>query len=236
MDDSDPDTGAKPVRPQIPTAQRPAEASRSDALALARLLAARLCHDIGGLAGTLAGAVDIAQSGTDREEAEALALAAEAASGLAARLRLLRAAWAGEPEALRFSTLREFGAGLGERVALDLAAVPAGTVFPAALGRVVLNSLLLAAQTLPRGGEIALAAAGPDLWMVLPRGSKAAWPAGFAAQLTDSDKAWTAALSASPRSLQAPLLVLLAAEAGIRLSFAMAGPTEGAAPLVLTPL
>lgn len=236
MDDSIRGTGATPGQPQIPTAQRPGSPS-SEALALARVLTARLCHDISGLAGTLTGAVDMlpVPPGPDGNfSSEARVLAGEAARALRTRLRLLRAAWAGEAAPLSLETLRELGTGLGARIRLDLAAPAEESVLPAAFGRVVLNALLLAAQALPKGGEVALIATGPGQWMVMPRGPQAAWPAGFAALLASADRAWAEALAANSRSLQAPLLILLATEAGIRLSPAMAGHTEGAAPLILT--
>ena len=65
-------------------------------LRLAELLAARLCHEVSGPAGTLAGAVEIART-EPASAAEALDIAAKAAASLAGRLRLLRAAWAGTP-------------------------------------------------------------------------------------------------------------------------------------------
>ncbi len=80
-------------------------ASPHDGLHLAELLAARLCHEVSGPAGTLAGAVEIART-EPGSAAEALDIAAQAAAGLAARLRLLRAAWAGAAEELDIAALR----------------------------------------------------------------------------------------------------------------------------------
>src|SRR4051794_28917882 len=66
---------------------------------LARLLAARLCHDLGGVVGTLAGTLDLA------EEREMLDLARGTAETLRQRLRLLAAAWGTAAEAADAATL-----------------------------------------------------------------------------------------------------------------------------------
>ena len=240
---SDQDAGASPVSPH------PRVASQSEAieaLAPAYLLAARFCHDISGLAGTLAGAIDAACADASRANAlgtagatgEALDLAGTAADLLLARIRLLRAAWAGPPEPLPAADLAALATGLPERVRLDLTGLPPRAVLGPGTGRVALNALLLAAQALPKGGTITLAQApqtqdGPDIWMIRPQGPQAAWPAGLAGLLADPAAARAALRAASPREMQAPLTVLAAAAAGIRLSFAMAGRLEAAAPLVL---
>lgn len=232
---SDRDGGASPVSPH------PRVASQSEAieaLAPAYLLAARFCHDISGLAGTLAGAIDAACADAQGTPGEALELAGTAADLLLARIRLLRAAWAGPPEPLPAADLAALATGLPERVRLDLAGLPPRAVLCPGTGRVALNALLLAAQALPKGGTITLAQApqaqdGPNIWMIRPQGPQVAWPAGLAGLLADPAAAHAALLAANPREMQAPFTVLVASAAGIRLSFAMADRLEAAAPLVL---
>jgi len=196
------------------------------------LLAARLCHEVSGSAGTLAVAVEIART-EPGSAAEALDIAAEAAAGLAARLRLLRAAWAGAGEALDIAALRALCAGLPRHVWVDLEGLPADQSFSAAAAQVLLNVLLLAAESLPKGGVVMLGAAGPDATLVVPRGQNAAWPPGFAAWMADPAPAWRAIGSAAPRRLQGPLTALLAHAAGTRMSFALAADAEAAPPLLL---
>ena len=93
--------------------------------------------------------------------------------------------------------------------------------------------LLLAAESLPKGGVVTLGEAGPDAALVVPRGQDAAWPPELAAWMADPAPAWRAAASAAPRLLQGPLTALLAHGAGIRLSFAFAADAEAAPPLLL---
>ncbi len=210
----------------------PLSSTDRDGLRLAELLAARLCHEVSGPAGTLAGAVEIARTEPD-SATEALDIAAKAATGLAARLRLLRAAWAGGAEALNIAALRALCAGLPRQVWADFAGLPAEQRFPAGPARVLLNVLLLAAESLPKGGVVTLGEAGPDTVLVVPHGQAAAWPPGLAAWMADPAPAWRAATSAAPRMLQGPLTALLAHGAGVRLSFALAADTEAAPPLLL---
>ena len=207
-------------------------AGKRDALRLAELLAARLCHEFSGPAGTLAGAMEIART-EPASAAEALDIAAKAAASMAVRLRLLRAAWAGAAEALDIAALRGLCAGLPRHVWADLAGLPAEQRYSAATAQVLLNVLLLAAESLPRGGVVTLGEAGPDAALVVPRGQDAAWPPGLAAWMADPAPAWRAATSAAPRGLQGPLTALLAHAAGARLSFAFAADSEAAPPLLL---
>lgn len=119
-------------------------------------LAERLCHDFAGLAGSLAGLVDMAAEG----EAEALPEAAIAADALVARLRLLRAAWGPEGGALAPDALAALGTGLAAgtlrvelseplaaaeaRVALCLAVAAASLARPAAVLRLTRSGAGLA--------------------------------------------------------------------------------------------
>jgi len=225
-----PDETAQEVT--APGAPERSPASPRDGLRLAELLAARLCHEVSGPAGTLAGAVEIART-EPGSAAEALGIAAEAAAGLAARLRLLRAAWAGAAETLDIAALRALCAGLPRHVWVDLDGLPANQHFPATSAQVLLNVLLLAAESLPKGGVVVVGEAGPDATLVVPRGQNAAWPPGFAAWMADPAPAWRAIDSAAPRRLQGPLTALLAHGAGTRMSFALAADAEAAPPLVL---
>jgi len=231
-EDASPRVGPLPDDAQPDAAGPGAPASPYDGLRLAELLIARFCHEVGGPAGTLAGAVEIART-EPGSAAEALDIAAEAATGLAARLRLLRAAWAGAAGTLDIAALRALCAGLPRHVWVDLEGLAADRHFPAASAQVLLNVLLLAAESLPKGGVVMVGEAGPDATLVVPRGQNAAWPPGFAAWMADPAPAWRALGSAAPRRLQGPLTALLAHGAGTRLSFALAADAEAAPPLLL---
>jgi histidine phosphotransferase ChpT len=193
----------------------------SEALRLAELLCARLCHDLSGPLGALVGVLETARD--DQPDSEALAVAEEAAIDLAERLKLLRAAWGQNIDALDLARLGGFAACLSasRRVRLDLAGLEPDAVFPPPVARLVLNLVLLAAESLPGGGTIGLAGSPAQRVVVTITGPRAAWPVGLANWLNDEAAAWEALL-ASPRGLQAPLTALLARSFGLRLSMLMA--------------
>lgn len=133
-----------------------------DRLLLAELVCARLCHDLSGLLGGLVGTLELVTEAS--EDAEAAAIATATAAALAQRLRLLRAAWGGQPEPLDLPQLAALAQGLAaRRVGLDLSGLPATTVFPPPVGRLVLNLLLLAA-TRCRGAARCASTAAPSTW------------------------------------------------------------------------
>lgn len=202
-----------------------------DPLRVAECLCARLCHDIAGALGALMGSLELAREDAAMAE-EAVALASVTARALAARLRLIRAAWVGDGTPLDLAGLAQLAQGLAERrIHLDLSALAPATVFAPRIARVILNLVLLAAEALPVGGTVWFEMTGPDL-MIGVDGPRAEWPAGIAAALAGE------AVIDGPRGVQAPLTVLLARAAGLHLSLLMPATTvgTGGAPLLLLAL
>jgi histidine phosphotransferase ChpT len=208
-----------------------------DALRLAELLCARLCHDLAGPLGSLIGVIEIARE--EQTGSETLAVAEETVVELGERLKLLRAAWGQDDEELDVIRLQKFGDGLGNgrKLRLDINGVDPEAIFPPPAARVILNLLLLAAESLPGGGLITLSGSPADHVLVTITGPRAAWPAGFAGCLMDEAAAWAAA-TASPRGLQAPLTALVARECGYQLSLLLSSearkPADCAPPLLLS--
>jgi histidine phosphotransferase ChpT len=209
----------------------------TDALRLAELLCARLCHDLSGPLGALIGVIELARE--EQPHGETLALAEDTAAELAGRLKLLRAAWGQDGEDLDAARLRGFGDSLSSsrRVDLDLTGLRPDAMFPPGAARLVLNLLLLAAESLPGGGVVALSGSPPDSVLVTISGPRAGWPAGLSQWLVDEASAWEAMI-AEPRGLQGPLTVLLARGHGHRLSMLMPagaiGETATLPPLLLS--
>lgn len=204
-----------------------------DLLGLGRLHVARICHDLGGIAGTLGGTLDLV-GGDDPAMHDLLR---ESAQTLRQRLRLYAAAWGGGADAMDAARLRELllGAPASPRVAFDLDGVAPGTALSAALVPLVLNAALLGAEALPRGGTVRVSGDPQRGFTVLPEGRSAAWPPALLRALAGNDPA-ALLEEGGPRRMLAPLVVMLAAEAGWSASLALgARGTEGAAPLMLTP-
>jgi histidine phosphotransferase ChpT len=202
-----------------------------DRLRLTELVCARLCHDLSGLLGSLVGTLELVTEAS--EDTEAASIVTATATALALRLKLLRAAWGGQPEPLDLPHLTVLARGLvGRRVGLDVSGLLETTVFPPAVGRLVLNLLLLAAESLPKGGVLRLDGGSDDLIARLI-GPSAAWPAGLLGMLVDGATAWQAL--ADPRTMQAPLTALLAHHHGLRLTALVpSGSPTTAPPLRLT--
>jgi hypothetical protein len=100
------------------------------------------------------------------------------------------------------------------------------------MGRLVLNLLLLAAESLPQGGVLRLDGGANDLIARLV-GPNAAWPAGLIGMLADGATAQQAL--DSPRTVLPPLTALLARHHGLSLTALLpAGPTPLPPPLRLT--
>ncbi len=198
-------------------------------LSLADALCARLCHDLSSPLGTLMGALEMIADDADAA-AEALPLARDVAAELVGRLRLFRAAWSGDCGPLSAAQLADLAAGLPGQVRAELDGLRGGC-FPAATARVLVNLLLLGGEALPRGGVVTLSGEpGGDVVATI-KGPSAAWPAALAACLVGGAPALD-----DPRRVQAPLVVLLARAAGLRLSLLLApGAPVSAPPLLLTP-
>jgi histidine phosphotransferase ChpT len=204
-----------------------AAVASDESLRLAECLCARLCHEMAGALGALMGSLDLARE-DEAMAGDAMALASQTGHALVARLRLLRAAWVGDGMPLGLARLAELAGGLADRrIELDLAALAPATLFDPAVGRVVLNLVLLGAEALPTGGTVWLERVERELVLGVT-GPRVEWPPGLAASL-----AGEAAIE-GPRGMQAPLTVLLARAAGLDLSLMMpAGGIRGAGAALL---
>ena len=201
-------------------------------LRLVEMMCARLCHDLGGLIGTVGNAIDIVAADDGRDN-EVLAFASSAARMLGQRLRLLRAAWGPETDAIRLPALIRLVTPplAARRIDLDAATLPSDCLFQPSVARIVLNLVVLAIDSLPRGGTIALQGEPGDL-LIRIDGQNAAWPDGFAACMRDEATALSALTA--PHSAQMPLTVLLARSRNLRLSPAP-GPASGVEAVRLSP-
>ena len=206
-------------------------AHEADPWRLAELVCARFCHDLAGPVGSLAGMVELAREDAGAAE-EALSVMEAASAEMGNRLRLLRAAWTGDAGAMDLVEIRTLAAGLpnGRRLRLDFDAV-APAMLGAGMARMVLNLLLLAAESLPAGGSIELSGDPGAQLLLRIEGRRAAWPAGLGLMLNDNRAAW-AALD-GPRNLQAPFTALTAGRLGLRLSMPIGVGDAGPAPLLL---
>jgi histidine phosphotransferase ChpT len=174
-------------------------------LMLAQDLCARLCHDLVGPLGTMAGAVEMV--GDDPEAAE---LAREAAASLRAKLQLWRAACGAGTGPMRPAEIAALldGTLAGGRAEAVVESLPAGSSFDAPVAQLLLVAAMLAGEALPRGGTVHLSPEAGGV-AVRPEGRVVAWPAALAASLEGAP-------AEGPRAVLAPMLARLAPLAGWR--------------------
>jgi histidine phosphotransferase ChpT len=209
-------------------------------LRLAELVASRLCHDLGGAAGVVAAALDLAED-EPATAAEALAIARSGAKALTARLRLLRAAWGLATAPLSVADIAALARAIGcpERpVRIDLTALRGPRELPPGAGRLLINLLLLGADALPRGGAVRLGGRTDGEITVEIEGTQAVWPRGLADWLGHAAAAWTSTVSDPEpwrlvRTLQGPLTALLADASGVELSMTAAHDPSAPQPLLV---
>lgn len=194
-------------------------------LSLARLVGLRLCHDLGGVVGTIGNALDMA-SGMG---GEAQTLAQDAAEVLRQRLILWRALLGGQGESTLGVTLSLLdgqlagGRAVADTGTLDLSQGLSERVIP-----VLLAAMLLAGEALPRGGRVRLAGDPQRELAIWPEGQRAAWPGSLLRALTGDMPA-----DAMGREVTVIWLCRVAEAAGVGLSIAMP-PGDAAGPLMLS--
>lgn len=191
---------------------------------LSELVAARICHDLGSPVASLTALMPQAA------DPAAMEILDETARELRARLMLMGAVF-GLPDELDWPGVARLlaGAPMAHRVAFSLPA-RAGTL-PSGLARLVLAALLMAAESLPRGGTVHASEPAPGTLALRPEGRDAAWPEVLLELVAGG--AIEAALAQGPRRVLAPWLVSLAAGEGQTLGFAMPA-TAGLPVLTIT--
>jgi hypothetical protein len=197
----------------------------SDALRVIELTSARLRRDIGDLTEQ---ADDVpTASQPDRP-------ARKAPTDPNWRLKLLDAAWGADSPPISSDAMQSLAAGLPADVTIDRAGLDANSIFPHPVGRIVLNLLLLAAESLPMGGIVRLAGSADDLFLQIS-GSRAGWPGGMALCAVDQAAAVAAISDAATTgigSVQMPLTTLLAHASGVRLSLLFSSSSRSEPPIL----
>jgi histidine phosphotransferase ChpT len=192
----------------------------------------RLCHDLSGAMSTMSNALEIATEEAG-EANEALAIAAEGSVAMTARLRLMRAAWGAGLGAMTVPELIGLTEGLPQarRLKIDADLVNEDGTLPPPFARVLLNVVMLAAESLPHGGTITLSGSAAGGIVVMIAGRSASWPVGLPGLLTARDTAWTSI--DDPRRVGAALTALLAATEEVSLSLLLGGPPGAPPPLLV---
>ncbi len=193
-----------------------------DTIALAQAICTRLCHDLGGPAGALSGALDLLDGPGD----DALDVARDAARIMDRRIRFYRAAVGAGCGDCRLDEMAQLAEGLtlGRRAQVDLTDLEPNVVLPAHVAQALLLAMWVAVDALPRGGTVRVGGDMEGGFSVWPDGQAAAWPASLAAGIGGE------AIIPHARSVAVPMLLALG---GIRVAMLLGG-SAGAAPLLIT--
>ena len=195
-------------------------------LRLTRLIGLRLCHDLGGLAGTIGNALEMLNDAG----AEAADLAGEAADMLRRRLLLWRSVL-GSGEARTLGAVHALLKGqiAGGRAHLEIGDLSEDAPLSDTMVPLLLSGLLAAGEALPRGGVVRLSGNLQREIMILPIGAAAAWSPVVVRHAAG------AALPAeiSSRDALAMWLCISAGAAGVSLGLALP-PGQAAAALIMT--
>lgn len=135
-------------------------------LRVVELLCSRLCHDLVGPIGAVNNGVELVEELGPAEAGDAFELVADSGRLAAARLKLFRLAYgaAGAEAGVSFDAAQTAIAAWFQRSKLKIDwQNPAWPDPPAGAAKVLLNAVLLAEESLPQGGTLAIAGAAPLL-------------------------------------------------------------------------
>lgn len=207
----------------------------NQAVRLAHMLAARLCHDLAGAVGSLGGALELAAQDPDSTQ-EALEVAREASEALHDRLRLLRVAFGPAEQSLTRAELHPLLAALPRprRVQIELGLPADDHPLPGPVSSLLLCLGMLGVECLAGEGRMALEQSDAQEFIMHLAGPRAAWPAGLAGHLANPASALESAADQGPRGVLGPLVVLMAHCANVKLRLLLGPQAEFVPPLLIS--
>ncbi len=133
-------------------------------LRVAELLASRLCHDLVGPIGAVSNGIELMEDEGFGMADDALALAANSAGQASDLLQFYRLAYgmAGMRQGSDLEPIRALAKGFlsHSKAELDWPSAAAPADMPEGVGKLLLNVVVLAAESLPRGGTVGVRLAG----------------------------------------------------------------------------
>jgi histidine phosphotransferase ChpT len=177
----------------------------SPSLILAERLCARMCHDISSPLSALSGVLDLMRRAPTH--GEAAEIAEQAVRAAQDRLRLFRAAWCESDRNIETSDIIALTEGLHvtRRVVMDMHGLSGS--FPPDTGRLILNFLLVAVESLAGSGHVTVLGSAQSGVTIRIAGAHAHWPASLARYLTTPGEAWA---ELQTHEVLAPLAAIIA--------------------------
>ncbi len=209
-----------------------------DPITLAQLLTARVCHDLSGAVGGVGTGAELLQDAGADGAPDAVHLLADSAAAATTRLRLYRAAFGREGSGavpgpdevpgLLSTYLRQGSTGAATRLIWP---EEGADVLGRDAVRLLLNMVILARETLPRGGTVEVAPPQPEQGLAVEaRGDGAALEPGVRAVLEAPD---TPAEDLTPRTVHGRFIQAVAGRLGTSV---MVEEQEGAVGIASGPV
>ena len=194
-------------------------------LRVCELLGSRLCHDLISPIGAVTNGIELIEEEGGQLAADALDLAGRSARQASRLLQFYRIAFGlgGSFSSSRLAEVRDLADGYlsGSRHRLDWPGDPEQPL-PSGLGKLILNMVLLAVDSLPRGGRIGVATQASSGWTAAAVTAEGDVRLGEELRNCLSEGADPAALT--PRTVQAFFTALVAIRAGGELIMAEPDP------------
>lgn len=194
-------------------------------LRVAELMASRLCHDLVGPIGAVNNGMEILEDEDLGIAKDAVELASRSARQATDVLQLFRLAYglAGSLQGSDLSLVRELASNyLGHhKCSLDWPPSPIAGPLPDALGKLILNLVVLAGEALPRGGTIEVALAGDGRQVAV---SALGAGAGLRDETLAALSNGASAQDLSPRNVHGYVTRMVAKSLGSDLALSQVGP------------
>lgn len=193
------------------------------------LACSKLCHDVISPIGAVNNGLELLEEEDDAAlKVEAAALAQRSARRASILLQVYRSAFGNAGNQASFGPREAAALGqellAGGKTQLITPALPETSQFPAGYGKLVINVVVLAADTLPRGGTVELNATSPQSGRggidVQCGGQQIAWSQEFAHAITRELKAD----DLSAHNILPYMCATFAQRLGLRLSVEQQGP------------
>ncbi|HEY7689667.1 MAG TPA: histidine phosphotransferase family protein [Dongiaceae bacterium] len=132
-------------------------------LRVLELMASKICHDLISPVGAIGNGLELMEDDDGSTAKEALQLSQNCVRRASALLELFRMSYgtAGSDTGLGWDAAKALAGNFlaGTKMTLKWPPLPSGTALPPGATKLLLNLVVLGCETLPRGGEIAVAAA-----------------------------------------------------------------------------
>lgn len=132
-------------------------------LRVLELMASKICHDLISPVGAIGNGLELMEDDDGETAKEALQLSQNCVRRASALLELFRMSYgtAGSDTGLGWDAAKALAGGFlaGTKMTLNWPALPPGVTAPPGAAKLLLNLVVLGADLLPRGGQIAVAAA-----------------------------------------------------------------------------